>query len=103
MVGLALERSVEKTLKKKFKEPNFDVTQSSQVNLNLSPRRSHFRVKIVEIEVKDNGIFIKTIPYKDRKMQKEELNFNVEGEIQIIKNLVKSISKSLYYEKIDVF
>jgi hypothetical protein len=30
------------------------------------------RVKIVEIEVTDNGIFAKSIPFKDKKMTKEE-------------------------------
>ncbi len=65
------------------------------------PRKMNYRVKIIEIEIKDNGIFCKTIPYKDARPKKEDKMFNFEQEFEIIKRCMINLKKSVSYEKID--
>lgn len=57
----------------------------------------------MEIIVASDGIFAKTIPFKDDKLTKALKNYNLEGDIKAITNSIKSIKKSISYEKVDVF
>ena len=38
----------------------------------------NYRVKIIEIEVNENGIYAKAIPYRDRKITVSDKSFNME-------------------------
>jgi len=53
--------------------------------------------------VKDHGIFVETIPYKDNRFSKEEKMFNLIAELDQIRTIVSTIKKALSYEKIDAF
>lgn len=63
----------------------------------------NYRIKIIEIIVNNNGIFAKTIPYKDDKSKiKINEKFNLNNELHLICNLIQSIKRSISLEKIDV-
>lgn len=117
-IGLELEKNVGKQLSKSLtkngKDSSFSISQSSsgkvssgssyaQMNIELAPKKLSSRVKIIEIAVKSDGIFAKTIPYRDNKAQLKVLaRFNLEKELEIVRSLVMSIKKQIAYEKIDL-
>lgn len=42
----------------------------------------NYRVKIIEIEVRESGIFAKCIPYRDRKLTAADKSFNMEKQME---------------------
>ena len=60
-------------------------------------------MKIIEIEIKDDGIIAKCIPFNDRRSVKKEKAFNIENEFNLIRALIASIRKSVSFERIEVF
>lgn len=89
--------------------------------MEITPKKMSSRVQIIEIQVNDQGIFAVTIPYKDNVPTPQQEQFNLgtiftflsnfysfsliilEAEIELIKNSVKNIKKSVSYEKIEIF
>ncbi|KAL4480128.1 hypothetical protein ABPG74_020644 [Tetrahymena malaccensis] len=106
-IGLELEKNVGKQLSKSFKGKTTEVSTTQQnfgqVNVDLAPKKLSHRVKIIEIQVNSNGIFAKTIPYKDDKNLSKVIDkFNLERELYLLRSLVQNIKKSVSYEKIEV-
>ena len=59
------------------------------MNIDITVKKMNNRVKIIEIEVDDNGIFATVIPYKDTKSPKLTSKFNIEGIIYIKIKILK--------------
>lgn len=113
-VGLVLENNVNKSLKKNIStqgqstSPPLSPTQGlpnekNKHKANITTKPKNYKVKLVEIEFKDNCIFAKGIPYKDTKITEEEKQINVLNVIIQIKNLILTLKQSVSHEKIEVF
>lgn len=69
----------------------------------MAPKKLSHRLKIIEIEFTNQGIFAKTIPYKDDKAVLKVIEkINLERELFLVRSLVISIKKSIAFEKIEV-
>jgi hypothetical protein len=69
----------------------------------LAPKKLSHRLKIIEIEFTNHGIFAKTIPYKDNKAVLKIIEtINLERELFLVRSLVISIKKSIAFEKIEI-
>lgn len=82
-IGIELENAVFKKLRTKTAETKTAAaagTAEEAVKMELAPKKSHKRVKIIEVEVTPNGVFVKTIPYKDKSsaIAKPLMSFNME-------------------------
>lgn len=111
-IGVVLKNDVNKKLKR---EMSSDEKTGSANNIlqgkddpnstkaTISTKTKNFRVKITEIEFKDNCIFASGIPIKDDKLTKEEKMINFEPEITAIRNIVYSIRYLLQIERIEAF
>jgi len=73
------------------------------INLNIAPLSLDHRIKIISIDVKDNGIFAQAIPYNDLPMNETEKLYNLEGDLEHIRMLIRSIKKMTIYDKVDAF
>jgi len=107
-VGLILENNVNKTLKKNFTQGNSTaqpniLEDKNRHKANITTKTKNYKVKLVEIEFKDNCIFAKGYPYKDAKLTPEEKEVNVQNVLIQMKNIILSIRQSVSHEKIEVF
>jgi Lon-like ATP-dependent protease len=106
-IGLVLENNVNKSLKDNSSEASKTKTeaqdQKNKTKPNLSVKSKNFKVKLAEIEFKDNCIFGKGIPYKDSKLTAEEKKVNIQAVLGQIKSLALAIKQSVTHEKIEVF
>jgi hypothetical protein len=104
--GLVLEKTVNKNLKKKL-SPNSKSAEaaedkgSQQTMITTKPK--NYKVKLVEIEFRDNCIFAKGYPYKDTKVTAEEKQINISSTLAQIKGLCNAIRQAATHDKIDVF
>lgn len=57
----------------------------------------------MEVEITSTGIFAKTIPFRDKPVNKALAKFNLEKELILLRSLVQSIKKQIAYEKIEIF
>jgi len=111
-IGLVLENNVNKVLKKNIshnsaeEEGDLEISAAEEDKshkASISTKPSNYKIKLTEIEFKDNCIFAKGIPYKDKKPTAAEKEIKVQSILVQIKNLILSIKQSVSHEKIDVF
>jgi Lon-like ATP-dependent protease len=105
-IGLVLEKTVNKTLKKKL-SPNSKSTEAAEDKASqqtmITTKPKNYKVKLVEIEYRDNCIFAKGYPYKDAKVTAEEKQINISSTLAQIKGLTHAIRQAATHDKIDVF
>jgi Lon-like ATP-dependent protease len=106
-VGLVLEKTVNKNLKKKL-SPNSKTTETtteekSPQQTMITTKPKNYKVKLVEIEFRDNCIFAKGYPYKDNKVTAEEKQINISSTLAQIKGVIHAIKQAATHDKIDVF
>lgn len=131
-VGLVLDTSVNRTLKKEIKKNkklssrpsvgNLDEISSKSNNytITLKLKEKNYRVKLAEIQIGPDGILAKCIPYKDldqdlnnnpstpiaiefEPKNKENQPFPLNNEINRIFTLINVIKIYLGYDKIQSF
>lgn len=117
-VGLVLENNVNKSLKKNISQDKTTGQSSPQTSPPASPglpneknkhkanimtKPKNYKIKLVEIEFKDNCIFAKAVPYKDSKITEEEKQINLLNVLIQVKNLILTLKQSVSHEKIEVF
>lgn len=110
-VGVVLKGDVNKKLKhdmnankKGSESDNILVKEDpSSTKTTIATKEKNFRVKITEIEFKDNCIFAKGIPLKDEKLSKEEKLVNIETEVIALRNTYYSIQYLLQIERVEAF
>ena len=114
-IGVVLKNEVTKKLRDEISSegkkgggvseagPIYSENDPSSSKTVISTRNKNFRVKLTEIEYKDNCIFAKGIPYKDKKMSQADKKVNFETEVTVIKNLCHSVRYILQVEYIEAF
>ena len=112
-VGVVLKNEVTKKLRseitseeKKHSTNTDDIYSGSDPDSSkavISTKSKNFRVQLIEIEYRDNCIFAKGIPYKDKKTTKASKKVNLEAEVATIKNLCHSIHYSLQVKYVEAF
>lgn len=71
-----------------------------QVDVNLVPKKLNSRLKIIELQVSSNGIFAKTIPYKDEKVSKKvAAKINQETKLKEMTSLYDEIKGLISFEE----
>ena len=111
-IGLVLENNVNKTLKKTIGQgatpapagtSGFGLEEKNKHKANIVTKAKDYKVRLLEIEFKDNCIFAKAIPYRDTKMTAEEGKVKIPNVLNHIKELTTTIRELVAPEKIDVF
>jgi Lon-like ATP-dependent protease len=111
VIGVVLNSDVTKTLKSRFNTKKKlgplspeDLTTNQSTKLLIGTKPKHFRIRLTEIEFKDNCIFCKGIPYNDRALTKTEKQFNMKRELENIKLILNNIRHLMQFEdKADLF
>lgn len=76
------------------------INSAPQVNVDLAPKKLSSRLKIIELQVSSNGIFAKTIPFRDEKVSKKAAaKLNFETELQAISKLYIRIKSLIDFEE----
>lgn len=78
-----LDKSVETELKKQIKalkdSDRFAINQA--FTLQILCRPNSYRVRLTEVNLTQDGVFAKGVPFRDNKLTPEEESFNVEAQI----------------------
>ena len=99
-IGVILKNEINKKLKSEMDMENKFKNKSSvidglgtpnSIKAIITTKAKNFRIKLTEIELKDNCMFAKGITYRDRPLTKDEKSLNIADEIQALKNVLNKI------------
>ena len=114
-VGVVLKNEVTKKLRSEISSDNkknstthepdniFSDKEQDKNRAILATKSKNFRVQLTEIEYRDNCIFAKGIPYKDKKSRKASDAVDYQAELTTIKDLCHSIRYILQVKYVEVF
>lgn len=100
-VGVVLDKSVNKEIRKEFLKKEESKSQQTVFSTKIKLKEDNFRVKIAEIQMNDDGIIVKCIPYLDNESPIE--NYPIKNDIAKIYSYISTIKSSLGYDKINSF